>query len=63
MGSTDLAGIYAGLGEDVKAVEWLEKVQRDHAGALVWLKVDNTFKDLRSQSGFRELLLRMSLGD
>lgn len=59
----DIAGIYAGLGEQAKAVEWLETAYRDHAGALVWLKIDNTFKGLRSEPGFRELLERINLGD
>lgn len=51
------------LGDDAKALEWLDNACRDHAGALVWLKIDNTFKNLRSEPGFRELLERINLGD
>lgn len=58
----DIAGIYAGLGENAKAFEWLEKAVLDHAGALVWLKLDSTFKSLRSDPRFTELLRRINLG-
>ncbi|HEX5731601.1 MAG TPA: tetratricopeptide repeat protein [Blastocatellia bacterium] len=58
----DIAGIYAGLGEESKAIEWLKKACREHAGALVWLKIDNTFKSFRSEPRFRELLEQINLG-
>jgi DNA-binding winged helix-turn-helix (wHTH) protein/tetratricopeptide (TPR) repeat protein len=59
----DIAGIYAGLGQREKALEWLEQACLDHSGSLVWLKLDNTFKSLRPEPAFRELLQRINQGD
>lgn len=57
----DVAGIYAGFGEKEQALHWLDKALEDHSGSLVWLKVDNTFKSLRSDPLFKDILVRMRL--
>ncbi len=57
----DTALIYAGLGDQDRALEWLEKAFEDRSWAMVFLKVDPRFDNLRSDPRFDDLLRRMSL--
>lgn len=56
----DVATIYAGLGEQEQALEWLEKAYEERSGWLgLGLKVDPKFDGLRADERFRDLLRRI----
>ncbi len=58
----NFAGIYAGLEEQGKAFEWLEKSYDDRSiGGLTCVKVNPLFDPLRSDPRFADLLRRMNL--
>src|SRR6266436_8323819 len=56
-----VAIVYAGLGENDKAMDWLEKAYGDHSNAIVFLKVDPELDTLRSRPRFHELQRRLRL--
>lgn len=56
-----VAIVYAGLVENDKAVDWLEKAYKDRSNALVFSKVDPQLDSLRSTPRFRSLLHRLTL--
>ena len=56
-----VAGIYAGLGEKDKAIEWLTKAYEEHSLNICLLKVAPRFDPLRSDPRFQALLRRMNL--
>ena len=58
-----IALIYAGLGENDKAMDWLEKAYADRSNGLVFLKVDPQLDSLRSNPRFKHLLDKMGLPD
>lgn len=58
-----IALIYAGFGENEKAMDWLEKAYADRSNGLVFLKVDPELDSLRSNPRFKELLVKMRLSD
>jgi TolB-like protein/DNA-binding winged helix-turn-helix (wHTH) protein/Tfp pilus assembly protein PilF len=58
-----VAVVYAGLGENDKAMDWLEKAYRDHSNAIVFLKVDPQLDTLRSNPRFHELQRKLRLPD
>lgn len=49
------AVVYVGLGEDEKAIDWLEKAYSDRSNGLVFLKVDPSLDHLRSNPRFLAL--------
>ena len=49
------AVVYVGLGEDEKAIDWLEKAYSDRSNGLVFLKVDPALDHLRSNPRFLAL--------
>jgi hypothetical protein len=54
--------IYAGLGENDKAFDWLNKSYEDRSIALFSdIKLDPVFDPLRSDPRFANLLRRMNL--
>ena len=53
--------IYAGLGENDRAIEFLNKAVDERAERLVWLKVDPRFDGLRKDPRFNDLLRRIGL--
>ena len=55
-----VARIYAALGENKQALEWLETAYRERAAQMVFLKTDPRFDDLRCEPRFQELLRRMN---
>lgn len=61
--ATSRAGIYAGLGENDKAFEWLEKAYEDRAlgAGFGTIKGDPVFDPLPSDPRFAGLLRRMNL--
>ncbi len=54
-----LARIHAALGENDKAMEYLERVYADRSESVVWLKVDPSFDPLRKDPRFAALLKRV----
>jgi tetratricopeptide (TPR) repeat protein len=55
------AGIYAGLGEHDRAIEYLEKSCAEHCHWLIYLHIDPSVDDLRGDSRFQDLLRRVGL--
>src|ERR1700751_3588368 len=56
-----LAGIHIGLGENGRALDYLEKSYEDHSHWLIYLHIDPTMDDLRNESRFQDLLKRVGL--
>jgi eukaryotic-like serine/threonine-protein kinase len=56
-----LAGIYIGLGEYERAIEYLEKSYEDHSHWLIYLHIDPSMDALRSNPRFQDLLKRVGL--
>jgi TolB-like protein/DNA-binding winged helix-turn-helix (wHTH) protein/Flp pilus assembly protein TadD len=57
----EFALIYAGLGEQDKAVYWLDKAFQEHSTWMLHLKVDPRLDPLRSDPGFQDLVRRVGL--
>jgi serine/threonine-protein kinase len=55
------AGIHIGLGEDDRAIEYLEKSYDERSLWLVYLHIDPSMDGLRSNSRFQNLLRRVGL--
>jgi serine/threonine protein kinase/tetratricopeptide (TPR) repeat protein len=55
------AGIHIGLGENDRAVEYLEKSYEEHSHWLIYLHVDPSMDDLRNDPRFQDLLRRVGL--
>lgn len=58
---TEIAAIYARLGEKEEAIRWLEKAVSEHEGEVVWLKVLPDYDSLRLDARFTRLLERVNL--
>ena len=56
-----LAGIHVGLGEDDRAIEYLEKSYEEHSHWLIYLHMDPGMDALRSSPRFQDLLRRVGL--
>ena len=56
-----IAVVYAGLNENEKAMDWLEKAYEDRSNGIVFLKVDPQLDGLRSNPRFQSLLRRLAL--
>ena len=50
------------LGHKDAALEWLERAQFHHEGAVIWVQADPRFDSLREEPRFKDLLRRMGLG-
>lgn len=57
----DMAVLYVGLGDKEQVFVLLNKAVEEHAGLLVYLKVDPVFDPLRSDPRFQDLLRRIGL--
>jgi len=55
------AGIYIGLGENDRAMEYLEKSYKEHSHWLIYLHMDPSMDALRSDPRFQDLLRRVGL--
>ena len=60
---SDLAIVYAILGDNDRAFQWLDKAYNDHDSRLVGAKVEFLFDPLRSDPRFHSLLRRMNFPD
>jgi len=58
---TNIAVVYAGLGENDEAMECLEKALAEHNAGLMMLKVHPVFDPLRSHPRYQDLLRRIGL--
>jgi hypothetical protein len=56
-----LAGIHIGLGENDRAIEYLEKSYMEHSHWLIYLHIDPSMDALRSDPRFQNLLRRVAL--
>jgi hypothetical protein len=56
-----LAGIHIGLGEDDRAIEYLEKAYEDHSHWLIYLPMDPSMDALRHNARFQVLARRLGL--
>jgi TolB-like protein/lipoprotein NlpI len=57
------AYLYLGLGENERALEWLEAAYAEHDVSLVWLKEMPLYDALREHPRFKELVARMGFPD
>jgi tetratricopeptide (TPR) repeat protein len=55
------AGIYVGLGENERAIEYLEKCYEEHSHWLIYLHMDPSMDALRDDSPFQDLMRRVGL--
>jgi eukaryotic-like serine/threonine-protein kinase len=55
------AGIYLGLGENERAIEYLEKCYEEHSHWLIYLHLDPSMDGLRDNPDFQDLLRRVGL--
>ena len=55
------AGIHVGLGENDRAIEYLEKSYEERSHWLIYLHLDPSMDDLREHPGFRDILRRVGL--
>ncbi len=55
------AGIHVGLGEQERALEYLQKCYEEHSHWLIYLHLDPSMDDLRGHPGFQDLLRRIGL--
>ena len=56
-----IASYYAVIGDNERALDWLDKAYSERDGTLVWLKVHPRLDGLRGEPRFRDLLARMRL--
>ena len=56
-----IAGVYAGLGENDKAFEWLEKDFRSRNGELINIRWAIPYDSVRDDPRYKDLLKRMNL--
>ncbi|MCA1590264.1 MAG: tetratricopeptide repeat protein [Acidobacteria bacterium] len=57
----DIAAVYARLGENDKAFDWIEKAYEERAGWMIELNVDPAWEKIRSDRRFQDLLRRIGL--
>ena len=55
------AGIHIGLGENERAIEYLEKCYEEHSHWLIYLHIDPSMDGLRDNPRFQDLLARVGL--
>jgi hypothetical protein len=54
---------YIGMGNNDRAIAWLEKAQAQHSNGLTALKVDPVYDPLRSDPRFRHLMRQVGLAE
>jgi adenylate cyclase len=57
--STAFADIHLGLGENEKALGWLDKSYQDQESACWYLKVDPIYDSVRSEPRFQALVQKV----
>jgi eukaryotic-like serine/threonine-protein kinase len=56
-----IAGVHAGLGENDRAIEYLEKSYAEHSHWLIYLHIGPGMEELRDDPRFQDLLRRVGL--
>lgn len=56
-----IALVYDGLGDAESAAEWLDRAVSDRSNWLVWLKIDQRFKNVRRSPRFDAIVRRVGL--
>jgi hypothetical protein len=56
-----IAVVYAGLREEERALDWLERAWRTHQVHFPFVTVEHRFRDLRKHPRFRGMLTRAGL--
>ena len=56
-----IALVYAGLGNNEAAFEWLEKAYLERSGGMVWLASEPQWDNVRSDPRFQDLLRQVNL--
>ncbi len=59
--SHDIAAIYAGLGEQSKAIAWLKKAYDERSYTVLQLEVEPEFDSLRSDPRFQDIVHRIGV--
>jgi hypothetical protein len=54
-----MALIYAGLGDNNLALDWLRKAFEERSHWLVWIRLDPRFQSLRSEPRFQEMVAKV----
>jgi len=57
----NIAGVYAGLGDQNRALAMLERAYQNRSPTILFLKLDQRFESLHSDPRFKELLRRIGL--
>jgi len=55
------AGIHIGLGENDRAIDYLQKCDEEHSHWLIYLHLDPSMDDLRDHPAFQDMLRRVGL--
>ena len=58
---TELALLYAGMGDRRKAFEWMDKAWREHDVQLLWFRLEPQLDGLRDDPRYGDLMRRMGL--
>jgi serine/threonine-protein kinase len=58
-----MAYVHTGLGEQERALDWLERAYEERAGGIWGVKGSFLFRNLRAHPRFQALLRKMNLGD
>jgi tetratricopeptide (TPR) repeat protein len=56
-----VAAIYAGLGDNDHAIDWLNKAYEERSASIVFLKVDPFLDSVRADPRFQDLVRRVGL--
>jgi len=56
-----MAVVHVGLGENGRALEWLQKSAEEHAGWVIYLNIDPKLDPLREEAKFEDLLRKIGL--
>jgi len=59
--SAEIGAVYAALGDNDAAIEWLDKAVNEHASALIYINIDPVYDHLRRDPRFQAIVKRVHL--